>query len=258
MKSTLKQNVSLASYPGFSATTAMGLAVGSASDDALGTKRLDHIQICPQNTGALNGNVINELIAMSASSKFRLHANVRIEGCLSPRFDLSSLHEPSGREYFRRLAALSCHMKAEGYTLHPGDRRGTTFGEIRDQLEFLQDLFQCPVGIEGMYPGKGYLLDTWNEYQALLEFGVKYALDLSHVNIVSCHEGKQERTLLAEMLSSDQCLEVHLSHNDGKRDSHERIVQPPWWIDLLDNIQPHTVVFNEGVEIKPSTLRQKC
>lgn len=110
------------------------------------------------------------------------------------------------------------------------------------------DLFECPVAIEGHYPNAGdqYLVASWKEYQQLMESGVPFAVDLSHLHIVATASGRIEATLVKEMLSSDRCLEVHVSTNDGRGDQHRICAGTPWWIDCLPSIHPHAVIFSEG------------
>ena len=108
---------------------------------------------------------------------------------------------------------------------------------------------QCPVGIEGMYPAKGnpYLCSSWMEYRQLLDSGVRYALDLSHLNIVACAERRVETGLVKDMLASPNCIEIHVSGNDGSHDQHRAIDGNEWWIGLLlEKASPGAVVFAEG------------
>ena len=107
---------------------------------------------------------------------------------------------------------------------------------------------QCPVGIEGMYPAKGnpYLCSSWTEYRQLFDSGVRYALDLSHLNIVVRAERRIDAELVKDMLASPNCIEIHVSGNDGSHDQHRAIVGSEWWIGLLDQSHPGAVVFAEG------------
>ncbi len=55
-----------------------------------------------------------------------------------------------------------------------------------------------------------------------------------------------QSTLVADMLASPACLEVHVSGNDGCGDSHQALREQPWWWPLLQHIQPRAVAFGEG------------
>lgn len=118
----------------------------------------------------------------------------------------------------------------------------------------MEDVMGVPVGVEGMYPAPGdrYLISTWHEYRVLLESGVKYALDLSHINILAERSGTREETLLQELLSSPSCIEIHVSGNDGQRDSHCQLASQPWWYQaLLTHRNPDAVIFTEGGQTRP-------
>jgi len=91
------------------------------------------------------------------------------------------------------------------------------------------------------------LIDSWSEYKELLESGAYYALDLSHIRILAFISKQREHTLLQEMLASDKCIEIHVSHNDGLRDQHDICDRPVWWLDILEKYaNPQAVIFSEG------------
>jgi hypothetical protein len=83
----------------------------------------------------------------------------------------------------------------------------------------------------------------------LLESGVNYVIDLSHMQIIAQQSGKIETNLLKELLQSERCIEVHVSTNDGKKDLHHCLSETsrPWWIDLLDLANPNATIFSEGM-----------
>ena len=71
-----------------------------------------------------------------------------------------------------------------------------------DKARRCSDLFGCPVAIEGQYPAAGddphkLLVSSWPEYRAVLDSGVPYALDLSHLNILAHRTGQRDDTLVA-------------------------------------------------------------
>ena len=117
-----------------------------------------------------------------------------------------------------------------------------------DNARRCADLFDVPVAIEGLYPSarEPWLVATWEEYRRLLDSGVPFALDLSHLNILATWSGRLDMGLTAEMLSSERCIEVHVSSNDGRHDQHRRCDAPAWWSPLLSSINPRAMVFTEG------------
>lgn len=109
-----------------------------------------------------------------------------------------------------------------------------------------------PVGIEGMYPvtdGRGFYFDTWEDYESLLNDDLCFALDLSHINILRNQTRECRYDLLKELSSSDRCLEIHLSVNNGAKDEHLRFEHESDFDRLrgvVENAHPRTVVFYEG------------
>jgi len=86
----------------------------------------------------------------------------------------------------------------------------------------------------------------------LLEARIDSAIDLSHLNIIAKRERKHRPDLVRDLLASEHCIEVHLSNNDGRADSHRPLdpASPPWWMPLLKEIRGATV-FYEGIVVDP-------
>lgn len=236
----------LGSYPGLRHADALARAL---SDTDLAETR--HVQLCPQNHGRVD-NALDALRAAAPDTQFRLHANCRHSGHRHT-FDASD-EGPDADAYFRDLAAVSHALGAPAYTLHAGERRGRPISVLHDRMRWMEDCFGIPVGVEGHYPegDNRWWLSDWAEYRWLLDSGLAYALDLSHLHIVATKSGCIEANLTRELLASERCIEVHLSANDGRSDLHARLSEAPryWWHDHLDAIQPEATVFYEGNEVR--------
>lgn len=242
-------HVSLGAFPGRTYLGAMELAK-SAVEPKWGALSTGHVQLCPQNFGQLTESIAGELIANHPDTQFRLHANVRV----LPKMQILDMSDYFGNAYyFDELARISKILKAPAYTAHAGKRDLADLMEIVRWADDLSLKMDCPVGIEGHYPTKGdrYLVSSWEEYGALYKSGAFYALDLSHLNIVAHVSGYIDDELVARMLSSNRCLEVHVSENDGKGDTHQQMSdQTCWWEPLMDEIHPNAVIFTEGNQIR--------
>lgn len=237
-------NTSLAIFAGMQCQSAMR-AAGKASDPLFGELSQEHVQICPQNRGQILFSTCDQLQAEFPSTNFRLHANALV----FPRhvsLDLSTYQEE--HPYWGALIAINQALGNHGYSLHAGRHNGMTLAELFDNLKVLEDRFKCPVAVEGLYPSpENFFLSTWEEYAALLDADVHYAIDLSHLNIVAYHEGRYERDLTRELLSSPRCTEVHVSGNDGTSDQHNAIKgPPPVWMSDLEYCHPSTIIFSEA------------
>ncbi|OGU24367.1 MAG: hypothetical protein A2580_09235 [Hydrogenophilales bacterium RIFOXYD1_FULL_62_11] len=240
-------NISLAAFPGQEFAVAMARAAAGVSEPLLGQLAVDHVQLCPQNRGLLSPDLARHLAETYPATQFRVHANTRV---VSKRQVTDLDRFDAGAEYWQALAHISQLLGAPAYSAHAGLKANATLEQVLDNTRRAADLFGVPVAIEGHYPTpRGiYLLDTWEDYRTLLESGVPYALDLSHLHILAVQSGRREEELVKEMLGAQQCLEIHVSGNNGARDSHEVLDDTVWWWPLLSHTNPDAVVFSEGTQ----------
>lgn len=247
----MKAHVSLASWPGTRVAQAMRSAALGASDPLFGQLSTAEVQLVPQSLGQLTLDEAAQLRLDWPGTRFRLHANVRV--LTQHRYaDLSNMDLQL--DWFKQAARVSKCLGAAAYTAHAGRSANATLAEVLDNARRAAELFGCLVGVEGMYPSvqERWLVSSWREYQTLFESGVPYALDLSHLHILASRSRVCEEQLVKEMLASPQCLEVHVSHNDGLTDCHQPCCEPaPWWFIYLRDINPAAVVFSEGLQRRP-------
>ncbi len=240
----MKVNASLAAWPMARHADALKSALDGASDPVFGRLAIDHIQLVPQNRGILTEEAVAQLREMAPLSQLRLHANVRV--LPEHRFaDLTNAHQHW--DYFLRLAEVHKATGASVYSAHSGLKAEGTWEQTVANIQRLQDLLGCPVAIEGQYPSvKAMHLSSWEEYASLLDSGLYYVIDLSHLHILATKSRRTEVALTRELLANRRCLEVHLSDNDGRGDWHALCGRHVWWMDLLDVIHPVATVFSEG------------
>ena len=243
-------NVSLASFPGSShwaaATTATELIkAGYLAEAALGALVMEHGQLVPQNRTCLTEDLAMELKDSFATTRWRLHANVRVMPQLQ-MVDLSGYEQH--RQWFSQAARISRVLNAPVYSAHSGKRSEASMGQMLDNARRAADLFGCPVAVEGQYPtnGDAWLVSSWAEYRCLFESGVPFAVELSHLNILAKKSGRIEWGLTEEMLACERCLEVHLSSNNGNADTHSVCDEAQWWSALLGKVHENAVFFSEG------------
>lgn len=241
----MKAHVSLACWPGLRHEVAAEQLRMPVIEPLFGPLSVDHAQLVPQCMGCLTEERADALRAAYPGTRFRLHANVQV---LPNRWiaDLSGFELHAG--WFAQAARISLRLRAPAYTAHAGRRSEAGIAAMLDHARRCADLFGCPVGVEGHYPtaGNAWLVSSWAEYQAVFESGVPYALDLSHLHILATGTGRQETTLVTEMLACERCIEVHVSDNDGRGDWHQVCTEPPWWHPLLALTHTNAVVFSEG------------
>lgn len=239
-----------ACLPGFSPPTAIKMICDGLFEPGLGLLNSSHIQICPQNPGHLNEKNCENLKETFPRSQLRLHANARV----FPTHQLldASCFSKETQPYFQALSDRSHRLQAPGYSLHAGYQENASLKECFDSVSHIQDLFgDIPVALEGLYPSKHrpQLMDSWADYEALLNSGLWMAIDMSHLQIVAQSQGWQ-RDLVQALIRSPQCLEIHVSDNDGRRDNHLVIDTPPTWLGWLNEVGDNVVVFSEGDQVR--------
>lgn len=253
---------SLACWPGLTHWEAAERAIAGAHEPVWGDLDASHVQIVPQGRDVFDVATAAAFKARWPQVAFRLHANVRVQQqrCLADLVNFN-LHV----DWFKQAARVHAALGADVYSAHAGRRSQGRLSDVLDAARRCADLFGSPVAIEGHYPGgdvasllpqsavpaDAYLLSTWAEHAELLASGLPFVVDLSHLNIIASQSGAREQGLVRELLASEACLEVHLSDNDGRRDSHWICASTPWWADLLSYINPGATVFSEGNHLKP-------
>lgn len=241
----MRANISLACWPGMRYESALSLIEQPHCEPLFGRLATDHVQLVPQTFGTLTDDLVDNMLSAHPTVQFRLHANARVQ----PYHRLADLSNfDSHSEWFNRAARVSQKLKAPAYSAHSGARANATLALMLDNARRCADLFDCPVAVEGQYPTRDdtLLVSTWNEYRAVFESGVSYALDLSHLNILASRTKSRDDVLLHEMLACERCIEIHVSDNDGRGDWHQVCAAAPWWFTALQHANPDAVIFTEG------------
>jgi hypothetical protein len=211
------------------------------------------MQLVPQCAGIIDEALAESLASSYPQTQFRLHANVRVLG--DHRLaDLSRFGQQL--DWFVRAAQIHRVLGAPAYSSHAGRRVNASLQTVFGNARQAADLFGSPVAIEGLYPDRRdtWLLSTWAEYAALLDAGVPYALDLSHLNILAYRTQRWETGLVQELVDNPLCIEIHESGNDGHWDDHGQIegeLDNVWWAPMLAHVREDCVVFTESIHREP-------
>lgn len=266
-----KLNATTANFPNWPHEQAMLELSTTEIADCFGFLSVDHVQLCPQNFGALDHRNLFRLKETYPNTKFRLHGDVRLYDLPRRNHDLINYvqgsYDPNDKfktdihQWFFQVLALTQLINADAITLHAGERSKGDLALLKSNAERFQlradfvEYQECGsqygprIAVEGLYPVRGntLLISSWAEYRWLLDAGISYAIDLSHLNIVAHHERKIEMSLTEELISSNKCVEVHVSANDGRQDLHLPVNDPDtWWLPLLTKINPKAVLFCES------------
>lgn len=237
-----------AQLPGLSVKLALETLHKGVTEGVWGVLKTKHIQICPQTFGVVTDDLAYELANKYSQTQLRLHANARV----LPKhvhWDVSTFSNDT-KHYYEQLFTRQKIFKAPWMSIHAGYRQNCTFSQWLSNVHALRQLAQTygtDVCVEGLYPlsAKPQYIDSFKEYAFLMKHDIPFAVDLSHLNIVAKKEG-WDMSLVEELVSSPLCQEIHVSDNDGTRDSHALMKKIPVWGHLLSKKHPNAVVFSEG------------
>lgn len=246
----------LAIFPGSSPENAFEQIKAAGSDGAF-TYDFSQAQITPQNFKKWSPENTEKFKILYPDTAFRFHASVRLEeydGPL-PWFDISRfIKNPNlGIQYFKALARCNAVLGNPTYSLHTGFRpKRDDIRTLINAYKRIEDIMQCTIAVETLYPHPiepdKWWINSWKEHEALLNSGINFVIDFSHLNIIHQTEGPNI-SLVEAMLASEHLTEIHLSGNNGSADSHESLKSIPntiWWQGLLNNSNTQTDIFSEG------------
>lgn len=160
--------------------------------------------------------------------------------------------------YFERLTDWLVAMNITAYSVHGGSYSsgdGTVANErFLNHLEQLAQMCRdrsIRLGVETMYPAPGesasqYLLQNVAEIEQLLATlpQIDLVVDMAHLNLWQ-GQTVQEKLRLLELVP-DRLLEIHVSDNDGHRDSHAPITQTTWWGPYVHTFPGHVPIVLES------------
>lgn len=232
---------------------AMKHIASGLSDPKLGKISADKVQLCPQHAGCIDENLIDRIMTQYPKTQFRLHASPKIRG--EGRQIVYASNAAENKNYINRAIKMNKTMRSDGYSIHAGRREHMTMAKLLEEAQRIQE--KAPdirMSVEGLYPDRRdqWLVSTWAEYEQLADSGLGFALDLSHLNIVVKQEGRQDN-LVENMAALPNCVEIHVSHNNGRADTHKPVPkdQSPWWLTALQKAHHLTDIFYEGILVAP-------
>lgn len=243
-----------AAFAGYTHQEAVEKIAAGISEPSLGLVSAGKIQLCPQNRSTLGLEECSFLVAAYPGTEFRVHANTSCGGKFGLHDASSDWGSGAFKEWKSMLKIACALLGAPAYSWHAGrSDRANLSQAIARTLDLEQEL-GIPVGVEGLYPSEatGWLMSSFEDYRTVMGSGARYAIDLSHWQIIARKEGRLELGLLEDLLTHPRCLEIHVSDNDGKRDNHRPLARKTFWIDLVSKLQQQQLlaadVFSEGLQ----------
>lgn len=175
------------------------------------------------------------------------------DSCLSDRYmryRLNPLQPRTWKVYADFIA--SHHVLA--VSLHPPLKTYCTQKELEMAMKKMQQTLQVPVYLEVM-PDSEYWCSS---KQDLIDFPL--LLDVSHVNI--WHQGKETATqeTCLDLLDSFTVGAIHLSHNQGKADTHDLIPDSVWFNNYMTEWSDRYFLTYESLPINYAAYERldKC
>lgn len=238
--------------PGIPHVRALAAIAEGLSDPVLGPISMAKVQLCPQHNGRISEDLVEKLSSAYPETELRVHAAPKLTDAPIAHVYASNL--PQYDVWVGRLVDLTKRMGSGGYSIHAGLRSESTMDEMIDNACRLQDrLPDTRVAIEGLYPAGSnrWLMSSWAEYEQVANSAIGFALDLSHLNIVARKHGRED-ALVEDLIAHPGCVEVHVSHNDGRMDAHQ-VLEPaeePWWMPMIAKANPAADFFYEGILVR--------
>lgn len=134
-------------------------------------------------------------------------------------------------------------------SLHPENRRvGLSIGKFDKKIRQIEKILGIPVYVETMYKES-----DWYNYDDLMKGSQchsKLLVDVSHVNIWTKNNKAHTEDIVYDLLKKYEVGAIHLSDNNGHRDSHDLIKPDVWFYKYLDGWQDKYLVTWESLPIQ--------
>ena len=117
-------------------------------------------------------------------------------------------------------------LKFDSDSIHPPFKN-----KVKDQdfwNNSVNDCIENNIALEIMY--KEYFLGNTNEINRILDTNIPIALDVSHLNLMRVQKLIDSDTI-NRLLNYSNISEIHVSHNQGYRDSHELMNKDTYLLD---------------------------
>lgn len=208
----------------------------------------DYLQICPQTLKPLEIQYIKNYNSYYPNAVFRLHANLRLlEKCTE--FNAGHIDENYKKKLKQIIKLINKDFKTDAYTYHAGYQY-VSLDKMIDNTLRLQDNLKIKVGIEGLYPDteNSFGMSNVKDYEEIMKKDVYYAIDLSHLNILQEFFKQDLYSISHTLVTHPNCIEVHISSNDGIHDKHQPVEKMEWWEPILKDIK--CPIFYESNQLK--------
>lgn len=138
------------------------------------------------------------------------------------------------------VKAISLHPENKSYEL--------SIGKFDKKIKQIEKILDIPVYVETMYKES-----DWYNYDDLINgshCGSKLLVDVSHVNIWTKNNKAHTEDIVFDLLKKYEVGSIHLSSNNGSRDSHDLIKSDTWFLKYLNEWSAKYLVTWESLPVK--------
>ncbi len=149
------------------------------------------------------------------------------DSCLYDRYQRYKLDPLNPKTWYPYAEFIDSHLVL-AVSLHPPLKRTCHQKDLERAVLQMQTVLQIPVFLEIM-PSPEYWCSSLS---TLLD--VPLLLDVSHINIWHRGNLKATQESCLDLLESQSIGAIHLSHNQGRADSHDLIPREIWFNSYLE------------------------
>lgn len=222
------------------------------------------------SVGTKPGESSNEVLQreIDEGTKLLWHHNIPIDN----RYNFINLCERFDEKLFAKIFSWCNRSGAKHFSVHGGlynpdivnhSHALEKFADNYNKAAMMGKTFGVRMGIETAYPipsGNQYVLDSESDIKTFVEMFPEtgLVLDFAHVKIQKNYE-KAEESLVDFMLAHPNLMEVHISENDGRSDSHTPIMRSSkFWHKIKSRSELPIVIEGKLFTGKRNEGRDDC
>ena len=134
-------------------------------------------------------------------------------------------------------------------SLHPSNKSWElSLSKFDKKVREIEKILGIPLYIETMYKES-----DWYNYEDLINdnrCGSKLLIDVSHVNIWTKNNKAHTEDIVFDLLKKYEVGGIHISSNNGSRDSHDLIKPDAWFLKYLDEWSDKYLVTWESLPVE--------
>jgi hypothetical protein len=141
---------------------------------------------------------------------------------------------------FNNVKAISLHPSNKSWEL--------SLSKLDKKIKQIEKILGVPLYVETMYKES-----DWYNYEDLIKdnrCGSKLLIDVSHVNIWTKNNKAQTEDIVCALLDKYEVGSIHLSSNNGHRDSHDLIKPDAWFYKYLNEWSDKYLVTWESLPVE--------